>query len=125
MIRGGEASLDAAAERLSRAVEALEAKVAAQAARAAEPPAPVDESVHIELREARMRERALEGAAVEASAVLGRAAERIRSALEDDTSDADFAPDDDPDEQLQDEGDESLDHLSDDQTDLHPHQREF
>ena len=123
MIRNGEASLDAAVERLSRAIEALEAKVAAQAEAliAGSAPAADDEAVHIALRETRLREKALESAAAEASLVLGRAAERIRSALEDDEAEAEaegsedgFFPDDDPD---------SLDHLSDDQTDMHP--REF
>lgn len=120
MIRNGEASLDAAVERLNRAVEALEVKVAAQTEALIAGSAPADdEAVHIALRETRLREKALESAAAEASLVLGRAAERIRSALEDEDADAEgsedgFFPDDDPD---------SLDHLSDDQTDMHP--REF
>ena len=126
MIRTGEGSLDAAAERLRRAVDALEAGLAAQGARPVEPqfdPA-AEEALHIQLREARMRERALEGAAAEASTVLGRAADRIRDALaEEDAAvsemaeaEAMVAEDDEP---------ASLDHLSDDQTDMHPHQREF
>jgi hypothetical protein len=122
MIRNGEASLDVAVERLNRAMEALEAKLAEQAAQraaeASQPAASDDDAVHIALRETRLREKALEAAAAEASLVLGRAAEQIRAALEDEAAtelDEDgFYPDDDPD---------SLDHLSDDQTDMHP--REF
>ncbi|MBW3559608.1 MAG: hypothetical protein KY446_01445 [Proteobacteria bacterium] len=126
MIRNGEASLDAAAERLRRAVDALEAGLAAQAARPVEPqrdPA-AEEALHIQLREARHRERALEGAAAEASTVLGRAADRIRAALDDE----DAALSEAAQAQSAVEADDqsaSLDHLSDDQTDLHPHQREF
>lgn len=123
MIRNGEASLDASAERLRRAVEALEAKLAGLEGQA--PPA-ADSGVQAELREARLRERALEAAAAEASAVLGRAAERIRVALDEDP-DAEEAPslgpDGDPARSPANDPLErgaSLDHLSDDQTDLHP-----
>lgn len=124
MIRNGEASLDAAAERLGRAVEMLEARVRALAEQPAAPqgdPA-AEEALHVELRETRLRERALESAAAEASTVLGRAAERIRAALDEDALavsaalEAEAANDEEP---------ASLDHLSDDQTDLHPHPREF
>jgi hypothetical protein len=117
MIR--ETSLDAAAERLSRAIELLETRLAAQPAPAAEAPQPVDDSVHIELREARLREKALEAAAAEASVVLGRAAERIQLALDE--------PGEEPGEDLdeEEEGAVSLDLLSDDQTDLQPSRREF
>ena len=125
MIRNGEASLDAAADRLQRAVEQLEARVTALAARPAAPPADpaVEDALHIELREARLRERALESAATEASTVLGRAADRIRAALDEEAAavsaalEAEVANDEQP--------PPSLDHLSDDQTDMHPHSREF
>ena len=124
MIRNGETSLEAAAERLGRALDGLEARLADQQARlaASAKSEPVDDSVHIELREARLRERALEGAAAEASAVLGRAAERIRMAL-DEAGEDDHAPEADIDEPEAEAA--GLDHLSDDQTDLHPSARGF
>ena len=123
MIRNAEATLDAAADRLQQAVERLEARVTALAARPAAPPSdPVaEDALHIELRETRLRERALEAAATEASSVLGRAADRIRAALDEEAAavsaalEADVANDEEP--------PASLDHLSDDQTDMHP--REF
>lgn len=122
MIRNGEASLEASAARLHRAIEALETRLAdaraAQAQSQATAPEPDDDALHAELREARIRERALESAAAEASAVLGRSAERIRAAL-DDEEPAGAAGDSMP-EDGDGEGPGSLDHLSDDQTDLHP-----
>lgn len=120
MIRNGEASLEASTTRLQRALDALEARWGA--VRSAEPvPVPdpaADDALHAELRDARIRERALESAAAEASAVLGRSAERIRAALEDEEPEP-------PANDLSEESEEetrsgSLDHLSDDQTDLHP-----
>ena len=122
MIRSGEASLDAAAARLQRAVQALEAKL--EAGRNAPPAVAANDgeldALHAELRERRIRERNLEAAAAEASQVLGRAAEQIRAALEDEEARADdlLADDDLPDE-LDDAG-QALDELSDDQTDMHP-----
>ena len=112
MIRNGEASLDASAARLTRAIETLEARL--EAVRASATPA-VDpgelEALQAELRDKRLRERALEAAAAEASTVLGRAAEQIRAALEEQ---------DEIDEAPADQGPLSLEELSDDQTDLHP-----
>jgi hypothetical protein len=121
MIRNGEASLEASAARLGRALDALEARWAeARAARSEAAPGPVDDdALHAELREARMRERALESAAAEASAVLGRSAERIRAALEDEDP-VDDVLDDGADAADEGEAPNSLDHLSDDQTDMHP-----
>jgi hypothetical protein len=123
MIRNGEASLDAAAARLQQAVELLEARVAALAARSAAFDPAAEDALHIELRETRLRERALESAATEASSVLGRAADRIRAALDEEAAavsaalEAEVAAGEEP--------PASLDHLSDDQTDMHPHPREF
>jgi hypothetical protein len=124
MIRNGETSLEAAAERLARALDGLEARLADQQAQLATAagPEPVDDSVRIELREAKLRERALEAAAAEASAVLGRAAERIQLAL-DEAGEDDGAPEADTEEPESEAA--GLDHLSDDQTDLHPSAREF
>ena len=125
MIRNGEASLDAAADRLQRAVELLEARVTALAARPAL--APVDsaaeDALHIQLRETRLRERALESAATEASVVLGRAADRIRAALDEEAAAVSAALE--AEVLSHEEPPASLDHLSDDQTDMHPHPREF
>jgi predicted nucleic acid-binding Zn-ribbon protein len=125
MIRNGEASLDAAAGRLQRAMDALQARL--EARRTAPVAAAANDgemdALHAELREKRMRERALEAAAAEASRVLGRAAEQIRAALEDeDGLDADLSADEAGavhDEEADDAG-QALDDLSDDQTDLHP-----
>ena len=114
MIRNGEASLDASAARLRRAIETLEGRLAAL--REAPPPPPADtgelDALQAELREKRLRERALEAAAAEASTVLGRAAEQIRAALEDEDEPGDESPGID-------EPYADLDALSDDQTDLH------
>ena len=82
MMRNGEGGLDAASQRLLQAVERLEARL--QTAQGAAP-ANDDERDRLAgaLQESRERERALEAAAAEASAALGRAAEQIRSAIED------------------------------------------
>ena len=122
MIRNGEASLDAAAARLQQAIQTLEAKL--EAGRNAPPAAAANDgeldALHAELREKRIRERNLEAAAAEASQVLGRAAEQIRAALEDeDARSEEASADHRQDEELDDAG-QALDELSDDQTDLHP-----
>ena len=123
MIRNGDAPLDAAAARLGRAIDRLEERL--EAMRSAPPAAPADsgelDALHAELREKRIRERALEAAAAEASAVLGRAAEQIRAALEDEDEAADEGGWDAMD-QADDDSGAALDELSDDQTDLHPNQ---
>jgi predicted nucleic acid-binding Zn-ribbon protein len=122
MIRNGEASLDAAADRLQRALDALEARLHAQ--RAAPPAAAANdgelEALHAELREKRLRQRALEAAAAEASGVLGRAAEQIRAALDDEDGAADALSAEDEDSGELEGAGAALDDLSDDQTDLHP-----
>ena len=82
MIRNGEGALEAASQRLTRALETLEERLQNR---------PADgetgngdaERLQGELSAARERERALEEAAAEASAALGRAAEQIRTALEE------------------------------------------
>jgi hypothetical protein len=79
-----QGSLDAASQRLMRAVETLEARLR-------ERPEPVADTgggeeaqrLSQEVRDLRERERLLEQAAAEASAALGRAAEQIRLAVED------------------------------------------
>jgi predicted nucleic acid-binding Zn-ribbon protein len=87
MMRNGEGGLDAASQRLMQAVERLEARLQSRPAADAGA-APADdgerERLHGELQTARERERALEAAAAEASAALGRAAEQIRTAIEED-----------------------------------------
>jgi predicted nucleic acid-binding Zn-ribbon protein len=123
MIRNGEASLDAAAARLQQALDALEARLHAQ--RAALPAAAANDgeidALHAELREKRLRQRALEAAAAEASQVLGRAAEQIRTALEDeDGPAAALSAEAENGSGELDGADSALDELSDDQTDLHP-----
>ena len=84
MMRQGEGGLDAASQRLLQAVERLETRMQNRPEGA---PAPADdgerERLAAELRDAREREHALEAAAAEASAALGRAAEQIRAAIED------------------------------------------
>ena len=84
MMRNGEGGVDAASQRLLQAVERLETRlqnrpdgVAVQA--------DVGERERLtgQLKDAREREHALEAAAAAASAALGRAAEQIRSAIED------------------------------------------
>ena len=84
MMRNGEGGVDAASQRLLQAVERLETRlqnrpdgVAVQADDGEQ------ERLTGQLKDARERERALEAAAAAASAALGRAAEQIRSAIED------------------------------------------
>ena len=87
MIRGGEGSLEAATQRLTQALETLEVKLQGRGpdsgsvgGNGADGDA---EQLRSELNAARERERQLEEAAAEASAALGRAAEQIRAALEE------------------------------------------
>ena len=84
MIRSGEGSLEAATQRLTQAVETLEAKLQNRSADGGGPAASDGDAERLrgELDAARERERQLEEAAAEASAALGRAAEQIRVALE-------------------------------------------
>ncbi len=91
MIRQGEGPLESASQRLNQALEALETRLQNR-------PEPVvaegggggDEAERLrgELEAARERERQLEQAAAEASAALGRAAEQIRLAIEEDDEEA-------------------------------------
>jgi predicted nucleic acid-binding Zn-ribbon protein len=88
MIRQGEGSLEAASQRLSQALETLETRLRERPERAADAgSAPAGdgeaEQLRAELEAARERERQLEEAAAEASAALGRAAEQIRAALDE------------------------------------------
>jgi hypothetical protein len=85
MIRSGDGSLDAAAQRLSQALETLESKLQnrSEDGGASSGGDGDAERLRSELGAARERERALEEAAAEASAALGRAAEQIRVALEE------------------------------------------
>ena len=84
MIRGGEGSLDAATQRLTEALEALESKLQSRGGEGASNGDGAEaERLRGELDAARERERQLEEAAAEASAALGRAAEQIRAALEE------------------------------------------
>ena len=85
MIRNAEGSLEAATQRLTQALESLEGKLQSRPADAANGGGGDGEAVQLrsELNAARERERQLEEAAAEASAALGRAAEQIRAALEE------------------------------------------
>ena len=84
MIRNAEGSLEAATQRLTQALETLEGKLQNRGeGDAAESSAGDAEQLRSELNAARERERQLEEAAAEASAALGRAAEQIRAALEE------------------------------------------
>ena len=90
MMRSGEGGLEAASQRLMRAVDTLEARLRERPAPTAEadPSAAAADSAERdrlgrELQDLRERERQLEAAAAEASAALGRAAEVIRAAVED------------------------------------------
>ena len=85
MVRQGDGGLDAASQRLTRALDKLEERL-----RERPEPAAADGGEEVlnrrlvtELNELRERERQLEAAAIEASAVLGRAAEQIRLAMEE------------------------------------------
>ena len=86
-MRNGEGGLDAASQRLMQAVERLEERLRSRAVdggvSAGDDSAERDRLTS-QLGEARERERALEAAAAEASAALGRAAEQIRTAIEED-----------------------------------------
>lgn len=119
MIRNGEGSLEASAGRLSRALERLEARIEEFGARRVAPEqsdeGPMN-ALKADLRSARERERALEGAAAEASATLGRAAEQIRAALDDEALDVSSEPEAGAGPDL---AEPDLNELSDDQTDLH------
>jgi hypothetical protein len=85
MIRNPDSSLEAATQRLTQALETLEGRLQDR------PPGEGGngsgggdaEQLRSELNAARERERQLEEAAAEASAALGRAAEQIRAALEE------------------------------------------
>ena len=84
MIQNGEGNLDAASQRLMRAVETLEARLRERPAAAADAGGGEDvQRLSQEVRDLRERERLLEQAAAEASAALGRAAEQIRLAVEE------------------------------------------
>ncbi len=80
-----EEALETAIDRLNRAVDALEAKLAARAAAYDAIGDDLFENdrarLAAELDAARARERALEEIAAEASAALGRAAAEVRAAL--------------------------------------------
>ncbi len=83
--RAGDDALDRATGRLSRALAALEAKVAARASVWEERSGDLFDQdrarLAADLDAARARERALEEVAAEASAALGRAAAEVRAAL--------------------------------------------
>ena len=85
MIRNAEGSLEAATQRLTQALETLESKLQTRGEDGASgSDGDGDaEQLRSELNAARERERQLEEAAAEASAALGRAAEQIRAALEE------------------------------------------
>lgn len=86
-----EDALDRAIRRLDAALSALEARWAEPSQAAADPdlfaaaPGPLDEArmaeLEAEVDALRVRERALEQVAAEASAALGRAAAEVRAAL--------------------------------------------
>ena len=83
MIRNAEGSLEAATQRLTQALETLEGKLQTRGEDGASGSDGDAEQLRSELNAARERERQLEEAAAEASAALGRAAEQIRAALEE------------------------------------------
>ena len=84
MIRNGEGSIESATQRLTQALEALELRLQNRPADGGASGSGDDaEGLRAELAEARERERQLEEAAAEASAALGRAAEQIRAALDE------------------------------------------
>lgn len=86
-MRNGEGGLDAASQRLMQAVERLEERLRSRApddGASAGADSGERDRLTLQLGEARERERALEAAAAEASAALGRAAEQIRTAIEED-----------------------------------------
>ena len=83
MVREGEGGLEAASQRLRRALDRLEARLRERPAAANGDDGEERRRLGAALDEARERERQLEAAAVEASAALGRAAEQIRLAMEE------------------------------------------
>jgi ElaB/YqjD/DUF883 family membrane-anchored ribosome-binding protein len=83
MVRSGEGGLDAASQRLTRALDKLEGRLRDQKATAEGEPEVLNRRLVSELNELREREKQLEEAAAEASAALGRAAEQIRMAMEE------------------------------------------
>ena len=87
MIRSGESPLEAASQRLTRAMQTLEERLQNRPAEASggtdAGSGEAEAALRAELDAAREREKALEQAAAEASAALGRAAEQIRVALEE------------------------------------------
>ena len=84
MIRSGEGGLEAASQRLMQAMETLEARLRERPAAVSDASGGEEHArLSGELRDLRERERQLEAAAAEASAALGRAAEQIRAAVED------------------------------------------
>ena len=86
MIRNPDSPLDAATQRLTQALETLETRLQSRPAGDGEGSGVGNgdaEQLRSELSAARERERQLEEAAAEASAALGRAAEQIRAALEE------------------------------------------
>ena len=82
----GESALDAAVNRLDRAIGALEARLASQFSSRADADPDLFERDRAELAAqldaAKSREKALEAVAAEASAALGRAAAEVRAALQ-------------------------------------------
>ena len=82
MIRNGEGSLETATQRLSQALETLESRLRTRGEGGDGEDGDADR-LRGELSASRERERQLEEAAAEASAALGRAAEQIRAALEE------------------------------------------
>ena len=84
MIRNPDGSLEAATQRLTQALETLEGRLQNREGGGEAGPNGDAAQLRSELNAARERERQLEEAAAEASAALGRAAEQIRAALEED-----------------------------------------
>jgi hypothetical protein len=88
MVRHGEGGLDAASQRLTAALDRLEARLRERPEPEPAPPADgqpevLNRRLVAEMNELREREKQLEAAALEASAALGRAAEQIRLAMEE------------------------------------------
>ena len=83
MVRHGEGGLDAASQRLTRALDTLEQRLRDRKASADGEPEVLNRRMLGELNELKEREKQLEAAATEASAALGRAAEQIRLAMEE------------------------------------------
>lgn len=118
MIRNGEGALEAAASRLNRALETLEQRLDSLS-RESPAPSEVDDGLRADLRSARERERALEAAASEASATLGRAADQIRAALAEERAESGGGEAPDPAQASVEDEQPDFDGLSDDLTDLH------